>query len=62
MKLNGSEEIGVSSAWKGNQGAADWRGLFSASVDQVLQFYPPQKSNGKVFLPQEVIEEGVSYW
>ena len=42
--------------------AVDWRGLFSASSDQTLRFYPLQNLDSKVFVtpPQEVIDEGAS--
>ena len=29
----------------------NWRNLFSTTVDQVLNFYSPQKSNGKLVVP-----------
>ena len=41
------------------QKAVDWRSLFSASTDQTLRFYPPQRLKDKVIVapPKEVIEE-----
>ena len=38
---------------------ADWRKLFSASTDQSLHFYPPQKLDNKVVVssPSEVFEK-----
>ena len=46
------------------QKAADWRSLFSASTDQTLRFYPPQRLKDKVIVatPKEVIEEGEAQW
>ena len=46
------------------QKAVDWRSLFSASTDQTLRFYPPQRLKDKVIVapPKEVIEEGEAQW
>ena len=47
---------------RGSNKVADWRGLFSASPDQALRYYPTQSSNGKIVVPQEVVDEGAAQW
>ena len=41
-----------------DQKVADWRSLFSASLNQTLSYFPPQKENGKVVVspPHEVLK------
>ena len=48
----------------GGLASTDWRRLFSAAADQSLQFFPPQKSEGKVRVspPTEILEEGELLW
>ena len=55
-KAKGVRDVGVAST--------DWRKLFSAAADQSLQFFPPQKSEGKVLVspPNEIFEEGELLW
>ena len=47
-----------------NNGAptTDWRKLFSAAIDQTLNYYPPKRTEGKLIVPSEVIEEGEQQW
>ena len=41
---------------------ADWRKLFSASIDQSLKFFPPQMINGQLIVepPEDIFEEGIA--
>ena len=45
-----------------NHHVADWRRLFKASLDQDMKFFPPKRSDGKVVIPEEIIDEKVSQW
>ena len=44
---------------KGEVATSDWRKLFSAATDQTLQFFPPQRSDGKIWVSPlvEILEE-----
>ena len=44
--------------------STDWKKLFSAPTDQLLNFFPPCRSEGKVIVspPDEVCEEGELIW
>ena len=61
-------KIGESGLRKGDfvatssNSVVDWRGLFSASPNQALSYYPPQNLNGKIVIPQEVVDEGALHW
>ena len=48
----------------GEVAPSDWRKLFPAAADQTLQFFPPQRSEGKVRVspPAEILEEGELLW
>ena len=63
MNNNGKSQgmIGDSGVERSNK-VADWRGLFSVSPDRALRYYPTQSSNGKIVVPQEVVDEGVAQW
>ena len=49
-----------SNSRKEDQHVMDWRGFFSASSDQVLKLCSLQHQNGKVVIPEKVIDEGIS--